>query len=113
MCSGDSTATDRMSQDPIVSADRRVLNVTRNFRLKRNQALKAVENCACAWVKYGVTIRDLTLAESISKRHEQASMREPLPLAELHGLIFQSPTSQHYDLIAQANRYCAEYAGSN
>lgn len=71
-----------MPQDP------RVLNITRGFRLRFNQARKAVENCACAWVDVGISIRDLTLAESIAARSQQAKDREPLPYAEVHGLTF-------------------------
>lgn len=71
--------------------DPRVLNVSRGFLLRFNQARKAVENCACAWVDHGVSIRDLTLAESIAARVLQAKDREPLPYAEVHGLRFDPP----------------------
>lgn len=71
----------------------RVLNVTRGYSLKRKQALKAIENCAAAWVEVGVSIRDLTLAESIAARNEQARLREPLAYAEIHGLRFDPPTT--------------------
>ena len=71
--------------------DTRVLNTTRGFRLRLNQARKAVENCACAWVEYGVSVRDLTLAESIAARIQNAKDREPLPFAEIHGLRFEAP----------------------
>jgi hypothetical protein len=90
----------------------RVRNITRQFTLKRNQALAAIENCAATWVEYGVSIRDLTLAESIAKRNEQAANREPLPLAELRNCVFEPPANQsrHYDMVSQANRFCAEYS---
>jgi hypothetical protein len=68
-----------------------VLNVTRGFYLRQTRARKAVENCACAWVDHGVTVRDLTLAESIHARSQQAKDREPLPYAEVHGLRFDPP----------------------
>lgn len=68
--------------------DTRVLNITRGFHLRFNQARKAVENCACEWVELGVSIRDLTLVESITARAVQAKNREPLPFAEIHGLRF-------------------------
>ena len=74
-----------MAQDP------RILNITRGFRLKRNQALKAIEQCACAWVEVNRTIRDLTLAESITARNQQAAEREPLAYAELPGITFKPP----------------------
>lgn len=68
-----------------------VFNVTRGCYLRFKQARKAVENCACAWVDYGVNVRDLTLAESIAARMQQAKDREPLPYAEVFGLRFEPP----------------------
>jgi len=100
-----------------MAKDSRVLNITRGFRLKHNQGLRAIEQCACAWVEFGVSIRDLTLAESIAKRNEQAANREPLANCEIPGLIFKQPTNAQStayargSLITQANRYCADYAG--
>lgn len=67
----------------------RVFNLTRRFYVKHKQAARLVENCACAWVDFGVTLRDLTLAEAIAARNHQASLREPLPYAELRGLLYQ------------------------
>lgn len=75
--------------------DPRVLNTSRGFLLRFNQARKAVENCACAWVEHGVSIRDLTLAESITARSVQAKDREPLPYAEVHGLRFEVPAKMN------------------
>jgi hypothetical protein len=71
--------------------DSRILNITRGFRLKRNQALKAIEQCACAWVVPNESIRDLTLAESVIARNKQASERDPLDYAELPGITFKPP----------------------
>jgi hypothetical protein len=68
-----------------------VFNVTRGYSFGVKQAWKAVENCACAWVEPGVSIRDLTLREAIAARAEQAKNREPLPYAEVPGLRFQVP----------------------
>jgi hypothetical protein len=56
----------------------RVFNVSRQYSMKHKQALRAVENCACAWVEFGVSIRDLTLAESIAARNQQT--QKPLGL---------------------------------
>lgn len=81
-----------MSKALLVHKDTRILNVTRGFRLRFNQARKAVEQCACEWVEVGLTIRDLTLAESIAARAQQAKDREPLPFAEVPGLSFEAPT---------------------
>lgn len=36
-----------------------------------------------------MTVRDLTLAEAIAARNHQASLREPLPFAELPGLLYE------------------------
>lgn len=98
-----------------MAPDTRILNITRKFRLKRNQALRAIENCACAWVEEGVSIRDLTLGESIQARNLQAREREPLPMSEIPGLTFQPPMSEishsreYFDLTQQANQFCAGY----
>lgn len=88
-----------MAQDP------RVLNITRGFRLKRSQAYRAIENGACAWVDVGVSLRDLTLAESIAYRNEQARMREPLEWAEIPGLVFEGPLPVRNDLIRAAHEF--------
>jgi hypothetical protein len=72
--------------------DLRVLNVTTGFRLRFNQARRAVENCDCAWVVVGESVRSLTLAESIAARTQQAKDREPLPYSEVHGLRFDPPS---------------------
>lgn len=73
----------------MIKNNSRVFNVTRRFSLKHKQALRAVEECACAWVEYGVSIRDLTLAESIQGRNRRAQLRQPLALAELRGLVYE------------------------
>jgi hypothetical protein len=89
----------------------RILNLTRGWYLKHKQALRAVENCAAAWVEFGVSIRDLSLPESIAKRSEQATMREPLEWAECPGLIYradernQAQTRQGYELVRAANQF--------
>lgn len=72
-----------------------VYNLTRGCYLRLNQARKAVENCACAWVEYGMSVRDLTLAESIAARIQQAKTREPLPYAEVPGLRFSVPAAMN------------------
>jgi hypothetical protein len=95
-----------------MSKPHRVLNLTKGIRLKYPQALRAIENCAATWVVEGEAIRDLTLAESIAKRNEQARNREPLPLAEIYGLTYDPPASdksmrERYPLIKAANLLCA------
>jgi hypothetical protein len=68
-----------------------VSNVSRGYSVRLNQARKAVQNCACAWVEAGVSVRDLTLAESIAARVQQAKDRAPLPYSEVPGLRFDPP----------------------
>lgn len=84
----------------------RVFNITRNFRLKFNQACKAVDSCACEWEEYGVSIRDLTLAESINARNQQAKARglasEVLGSNELPGLKFVPPAATKYQAPREA-----------
>lgn len=71
-----------------------VLNVTRNYWIKRKHALKGVEqDCTLAWVVDRETVRDLTLSEQLQARSIQAKLREPLPYAEIHGLKFDPPAS--------------------
>lgn len=72
-----------------MSNNTRVLNLTRRFHMKQSQAARAVENCACAWVEFGMTVRDLTLVEAIAARNHQAFLRDPLPFSELPGLVYQ------------------------
>lgn len=97
-----------------MSKNSRVFNLTRKFSLKHRQAEKAVEQCACAWVEYGVSIRDLTLAESIQARNEQAKTHDPLPNMELTGLVFRQPVNaattrrERAELVSEANRFFVE-----
>ena len=89
----------------------RVLNVSRGFTLKHKQALRAIDNCAAAWVEIGKTIRDLTLAEAISARNKQATQREPLEFTEVHGLRYEpaasgiAQTREGFGLSREANRF--------
>lgn len=91
----------------------RVLNISRGFTLKYKQALRAIENCAAAWVDPGQSIRDVSLAESIAMRNKQAANREPLPNIELPGLIYEpSPANlassrRGYSLVRQAHEFAA------
>lgn len=85
----------------------KILNISRNIWYKPSQALRGIENCAFAWVVQGETVRDLTLAESIAKRNEQAKNAEPLAYAEVAGLTFKGPIANDYNLIRQAHEFCA------
>jgi len=69
----------------------RVFNVSRSYYLKHKRAVLGVENCAFAWVEFGVSVRDLSLAEAIAARSQQAKPHDPLPFAELPNCIFRWP----------------------
>lgn len=82
----------------------RVHNTFDGTMPKLSRAKRLVELCVYAWVEEGVSIRKLTLAESITARsekartdeiiaNEQARLREPLPYAEIFGLSFEPPKS--------------------
>lgn len=93
-----------------MSNNHRVLNISRGFTLKYKQAVKAVEECASDWTDNTRTsIRDLTLAESIAKRNEQARLRAPLDAPELPG-IKVSGITQDFALIRAANQFAHEAA---
>ena len=74
-----------MSQDP------RILNITRGFRLKRNQALRAINEGALVWDEINVSVRDATRAETFAVRAQQARERELLDSVELPGITFKPP----------------------
>lgn len=92
----------------------RVFNLTSGCRIKRSQALGRIAHCLSEWVEPGVSIRNLTLAETVARRSAQARLEEPLPLAEIPGLIYRpSPTAeistQHEQKLARiANQFAAE-----
>ena len=74
---------------------------------------RMAENCCFVWVKYGETFRDATIAEAADMRKEQAKLAEPLPFAEIPGLIYQpsasnlAGTRSRYPLIRQAHEFAA------
>ena len=92
-----------------MSQSARVRNISQHLSIKRSQAYRRVEQCISAWVEIGVSIRDLTLPERIQARAEQAKLNEPMPFAELPGLIFQhgdgAQIRMERQLAAQANRF--------
>lgn len=69
----------------------RVFNETRGYYMKRSKAQEAIDNGACDWVIVGVSVRALTLAESVEARNKQpkADTHSPLPFAEWPGLVFR------------------------
>lgn len=56
-------------------------------------------------MEVGVSVRDLSLAESIAVRNEQAKLREPLVYAEIPGLVFDGPLPIRNDLIRAAHEF--------
>ena len=67
----------------------RVFNVSRGIRLKLKQAETAVDVCAAVWVVFGVSIRDVSVAEAIALRNRRAAGLERLEYAELPGLVYE------------------------
>ena len=95
-----------------MSNNKRVLNTTRGFTIKHKQACKAVEQCSAEWVEYGVSIRDLSLKESIQARMLQIKPIESLPYSEIPGLVYQPSNRQSFqneiNLSNQANQFFAQ-----
>jgi len=85
---------------------RKIVNLTRGLHWKFRRAERAVFECACEWVEYGVSVRDLSLAESIQMRNKQAADREPLAYAEIPGLVYSGATD--YSLVRAAHQFVAE-----
>lgn len=99
-----------------MASQKRILNTTNGYHLKRSAADRAIESCSAEWVEKDISIRNLTLAESIMARRVQALEREPLPYAELHGLKYE-PTANGLmaskagaALIREAHQFVAEQA---
>jgi hypothetical protein len=76
-----------------MTKNKRIFNVSRGYSLKRGAAERAIHECSAVWVEEGVSIRNLTLAESIAARNDQARHAEPLPFAEIPGLRFEPTPS--------------------
>jgi hypothetical protein len=88
-----------------MTKDPRILNITRGFRMKRSQVDRAIANCAVCWVEVGISVRNLTLVESIQARAEQDKVYEPLDTAELPNLVFKGPKPSSRDLIHAAHSF--------
>ena len=65
-----------------------------------------------AWVEYGISVRDLTIKESIKARMKQKTPIESLPYAEIPGIIYQPSNRQSFqaeiNLSNQANQFFAQ-----
>ncbi|MFC5861075.1 hypothetical protein ACFPT7_02085 [Acidicapsa dinghuensis] len=87
------------------------------YTLKFSQVEKRVADCLLAWVVKGVSFRKLTPAEAVRARNEAARLREPLPFAELPGLLYrpaagrEAGTRLQRTRAVEANRFAQpEYA---
>ena len=106
----------------------KVLNTTSNMHIKRSQALRRIDQCISTWVD-SFTIRDLSLAERVQYRSEQARLQQGLEyfvegkdgklvakpfFAEIPGLKFEPPayaqesTRREHQLAAEANKFVVE-----
>ena len=74
-----------------MSQDTRILNISRQFRLKRNQAERAIAQCSCVWVEHGKTVRDCNLQEAIQLRALQEKEYVAIESSELPGITFKPP----------------------
>ena len=93
-------------------ASRRILNITRGFRLKIGQVERGLANFAFAWVEIGVSVRDVQVDEARKMRMEQDRTCEPLSAAEIPGLSFEPPATgltasrNGYALVRAAHEFC-------
>ena len=96
-----------------MTSNSRVTHAVRGYTMKFGQVQKRIAEHSCfVWVKYGESFRDATIQEAAQMRKEQAKLQEPIPFAELPGLIFkpaqkdQASTRISYALLKQANQFC-------
>ena len=94
----------------------RVTHVS-GYTLSLGQVQKRIAQSSCfVWVTYGKTFRNATFQEAAQMRKEQVKLQEPIPFAELPGLIFkpapnaQASTRQSFALLKQANQFCQAHA---
>lgn len=85
----------------------RILNITRGYHMSSQRASRGVAECSFAWVN-PTTVRNLTLAESVSLRALQTKEYDPLPYSEISGLRFSGETD--YALVADAHKFCEAVA---
>jgi len=73
-----------MPENSGVCKNGRARHVVRGFHMKCRDVEVGIANCALAWVEYGKTFRDLTPAEAITARNEQARTRKIGPLGKIY-----------------------------
>ena len=96
----------------------RVTHAVRGYTMKFGQVEKArLLHCSFVWMNDEKTLfRDATIQEAAQMRKEQVKLQEPIPFAELPGLIFkpaqkdQASTRISYALLKQANVFAQESA---
>jgi hypothetical protein len=86
----------------------RILNITRGYHMSAQRASRGVAECSFAWVEQGVSVRNLTLAESVAARATQEKVYDPLPYSEIPGIKFSGSTD--YALVADAHKFCEAVA---
>ena len=99
-----------------MASSARVCNIANGFPMKLSKIRRRVEQCLSTFVDdNGDTkreteyYRDLSLAETVRARSEQARLREPLEYAELPGLRFDHPAARVEAMVAaMATRFAAE-----
>lgn len=85
----------------------RVYNLTRKCSLDLHQALTRIEGGTAAWVEAGRTFRELTLAEVMFLRAQQAERAQEWNSPyrgmsnELPGLKWEPPTADRYKFRAR------------
>ena len=88
--------------------DSRIINITRNCRLKLHQAEARLSAGLAEWVITGESIRELTIAEVLARRAQSAESTDaPFPASEIPG-IRVAGIVQDFQLIRAANQYAAQ-----
>jgi hypothetical protein len=92
-----------------MSPDTRVLNLTRNCRLKLHQAESRIAAGVAEWVRVGHSIRELSLSEVLVKREHQRiygasdDHSDFNPVSnEIRGIRWEPPTAEKF---CQGDRY--------
>ena len=87
-----------------MAQDTRILHSIRGFRLKRNQALRAIDEGALMWDVINVSVRDATREETLALRAKQAAERELLDASELPGITYQPPIGAQAAYVMERRR---------
>lgn len=75
----------------------KILNISKNCKIKRSQAIHRIAGGVAVWVEEGFSIRELTLPERLAARAQSAETeRFGNMLNELPGLKWEPPTAERY-----------------